>query len=62
MTLDLHKLANTPGYGISEKTLRKAGKWRLTAVDMLNQIPQDECSDHANEIIDEVIDAMEAEQ
>ena len=59
MTINLHELINQPGYGKAEKALRKAGKWRLTPVDMLNQIPQEECSDHANEIIDDVIDAME---
>jgi hypothetical protein len=32
MTLNLHELANAPGYGNAEKALRKAGKWDDTAI------------------------------
>jgi hypothetical protein len=59
MTINLHDLINQTGYGKAEKVLRKAGKWRLTPADMLNQIPEEECSDTANEIIDDVIEALE---
>ena len=30
MTINLHEIANTLGYGKAETALRKAGKWKLT--------------------------------
>ena len=33
MTINLHELANTPGYGKAEASLRKAGVWKKTMTD-----------------------------
>ena len=32
MTINLHELANTPGYGKAQKELRKAGLWDDTKI------------------------------
>ena len=33
MTINLHDLANMPGYGKAQKELRKAGLWKKTMTD-----------------------------
>lgn len=37
MTINLHALANQPGYGNAEKALRKAGLWKLDPMERLEQ-------------------------
>lgn len=37
MLIDLHALANQPGYGKAEAALRKAGMWKLDPMEKLEQ-------------------------
>jgi hypothetical protein len=64
MTLNLHELANAPGYGNAEKALRKAGKWKLDPMEKLEQSLNDASGDfdpdHFRQDIDSAATAMEA--
>ena len=55
MTINLHELINQPGYGKAEKALRAAGKWRLTPVEIIGQIKVTDCTDEANDAIQDAI-------
>ena len=35
--IDLHELANMPGYGKAQKELRKAGLWKECPMEMLER-------------------------
>lgn len=52
MTLDIHALANAPGYGKAEAALKKAGKWELT--------PQEKMQKMMEQIICAISDAQNA--
>lgn len=61
----MHELINIPGYGNAEKELRKAGLWRLGALEILWSIPDDDLPPKINRKIDdaiEILEAMEATQ
>ena len=53
------QLVDMRGAGNAEKWLRKHGKWRKTAVEWLWAIPEGECSDSANSMIDKAIGLLE---
>ena len=58
-----HDLINLPGAGNAEKALRNAGMWRLTALELLWTIPEDECTNRTNDtlwIMESELMAMEA--
>ena len=44
MTINLHELANIPGYGKAQKELRKAGLWDDDPADALRNDIQDALS------------------
>ena len=44
MTINLHELANMPGYGKAQPELRKAGLWDDHPADMLRNDIQDALS------------------
>lgn len=37
MTINLHELANMPGYGKAQAALRKAGLWKECPMEMLER-------------------------
>ena len=58
--MDVHELINIPGYGNAEKELRKAGLWRLGALEILWSIPDDDLPPKINRKIDDAIKSLEA--
>jgi len=60
MTINLHELANIPGYGNAEKELRKAGLWRIGALEILWSIPDDGLPPKIHRKIDDAIEILEA--
>jgi hypothetical protein len=44
-------LIDLPGAGNAEKALRMAGLWELTPIEMLWQIPKEDCSPRTNSIL-----------
>jgi hypothetical protein len=47
LSVDVHDLINMPGYGNAEKQLRKAGLWRKTKEEKLEELIGriDHCAD-----------------
>lgn len=59
MKVNLHELINQPGAGKAEKIMRKNGHWKLTPVEILYSVPEDQLSDTNNQLIDQAINALE---
>lgn len=53
------ELMDLPNYGSAEKELRKSGRWEKSALDCLNSICEDDCTDHVNVMIDSAIIKLE---
>jgi hypothetical protein len=59
VTVNLHDLINQPGAGKAEKIMRKQGYWKLTPVEILYSVPDDQLSSKNNGLIDQAINALE---
>jgi len=57
--MNLQELIDKPGYGSAEIELRKSGKWILSAVEVLYEVPDDKCTDAVNRLIDKAINILE---
>ena len=59
MKVNLHELINQPGAGKAEKVMRKQGHWKLTPLEILYSVPDDQLSSKNNALIDKAINALE---
>ena len=53
------QLMDLPSAGMAEKALRRSGLWQLTPLEILWQIPDDHCSNAANDLIDKATAILE---
>lgn len=53
------ELMDMPGAGNAEKQLRSTGSWDITALEVLQNIPEDEISPKLNEKIEYAIEVLE---
>jgi hypothetical protein len=56
---NLHDLINKPGAGKAEKIMRKQGYWKLTPIEILYSVLDDQLSSKNNVLIDQAINALE---
>ena len=55
-----HDLINLKGYGSARKEVISMGKWKnISALEVLNNISEDDCTVKVNALIDEAISLLE---
>ena len=58
MTINLHDLANMPGYGKAQKELQMAGYWKETPLEIAHSIEEEKLSYKVSDKLDRLIDAI----